>query len=380
MSGNSKKKIVILVLLILILGLLYLNSNIYKVSEHFSGYARCERRPLGGIYKEIFKEENVDLNNDLESCGLYYPCGYNGVEKELRNLDLGQNNKNRDIFGICGSDVIASKSSLWKVVSEYYGREKGSKLIPESFLLKDNRELPIFKEKFDPGKVYILKKNIQRKKGIKLTSDYNEISEANKKKYVMVQEKKESIIINKRRMNLRIYIFVQCKNGVKSVFIHEKAKCLYTSKDVIDPVNSNGEEFETLITNSYVTDLEIYNKNPLTLNKLLEYLENNNGVNGRQLKQKIYTNITEVFQSLLPKVCNCANLQGNNMYQMFGADILIDKQYNVYMLEVNKGPDMKHKDEADHELKKRVVFDTFEKMGVVKPKTSEYKNGYTQVI
>ena len=58
---------------------------------------------------------------------------------------------------------------------------------------------PIFKEKFDPGKVYILKKNIQRKKGIKLTSDYNEISEANKKKYVMVQEKKESIIITKQR-------------------------------------------------------------------------------------------------------------------------------------------------------------------------------------
>ena len=374
------KKTVIVVLVLLILGLVYL-LNCNNISEHFSGYYRCDRRPLGGIYKEIFKEENVDLNNDLESCGLYYPCGYNGVEKELRNLDFGQkNNTNRDIFGICGSDVIASKSSLWKVVSEYYGRKRASKLIPESFLLKENRELPIFKEKFDPRKVYILKKNIQRKKGIKLTSDYNEVAEANKKKYVMVQEKKESIIINKRRMNLRIYIFVQCKNGVKSVFIHEKAKCLYTSKDVIDPVNSNGEEFETLITNSYVTDLEIYNKNPLTLERLLDYLEKNNGVSGKELKRKIYTNITEVFQSLLPKVCNCANLKGNNMYQMFGADILIDKGYNVYMLEVNKGPDMKHKDQADHDLKKRVVFDTFEKMGIVKPKTSDYKNGYTQVI
>ena len=45
------------------------------------------------------------------------------------------------------------------------------------------------------------------------------------------------------------------------------------SKDVIDPVNSNGEEFETLITNSYVTDLEIYNKNPLTLERLLIILK-----------------------------------------------------------------------------------------------------------
>ncbi len=45
-------------------------------------------------------------------------------------------------------------------------------------------------------------------------------------------------------------------------------------------------EFETLIT-SYVTDLEIYNKNPLTLNKLLEYLEENRGVNSVKMRQNI---------------------------------------------------------------------------------------------
>ena len=255
------KKIIILVLVTAIVVMLELIFVFFRNNEEgFTNYYRCEKRPLGGIYKEILNEESVNLTQDLSEFNLYYPCGYNGVEKELRALDLG-GKTGQNIFGICGSDTIASKSSLWKVVSEHYGREFASKLIPESWLLKDNREFPLFKQQFTADKIYILKKNVQRKKGIKLTSDLEEVENAYKSKYVMVQEKHDSIIINKRRLNLRIYVFVVYKNGKKSVYIHDSAKVLYTSKDVEENSSSNSEEFETLITNSYVTDLEIYSIN-----------------------------------------------------------------------------------------------------------------------
>ena len=374
------KKIIILVLVTAIVVMLELIFVFFRNNEEgFTNYYRCEKRPLGGIYKEILNEESINLTQDLSEFNLYYPCGYNGVEKELRALDLG-GKTGQNIFGICGSDTIASKSSLWKVVSEHYGREFASKLIPESWLLKDNREFPLFKEQFTADKIYILKKNVQRKKGIKLTSDLEEVENAYKSKYVMVQEKHDSIIINKRRLNLRIYVFVVYKNGKKSVYIHDSAKVLYTSKDVEENSSSNSEEFETLITNSYVTDLEIYNKNPLTLNKLLVYLEENRGVNSVALKQKIYAVLKNVMIALLPKVCNCKNMRDQNMYQMFGADVLIDTKFKPYVLEFNKGPDMKHKDDADYKLKKKVIFDTFEKIGVIQGKDKTYENGYTQII
>ena len=374
------KKIIILVLVTAIVVMLELIFVFFRNNEEgFTNYYRCEKRPLGGIYKEILNEESVNLTQDLSEFNLYYPCGYNGVEKELRALDLG-GKTGQNIFGICGSDTIASKSSLWKVVSEHYGREFASKLIPESWLLKDNREFPLFKEQFTADKIYILKKNVQRKKGIKLTSDLEEVENAYKSKYVMVQEKHDSIIINKRRLNLRIYVFVVYKNGKKSVYIHDSAKVLYTSKDVEENSSSNSEEFETLITNSYVTDLEIYNKNPLTLTKLLVYLEENRGVNSVALKQKIYAVLKNVMIALLPKVCNCKNMRDQNMYQMFGADVLIDTKFKPYVLEFNKGPDMKHKDDADYKLKKKVIFDTFEKIGVIQGKDKTYENGYTQII
>jgi hypothetical protein len=40
---------------------------------------------------------------------------------------------------------------------------------------------------------------------------------------------------------------------------------------------------------------------------------------------------------------------------------------------------MKHKDEADRVLKKKVIFDTFNKVGVVKGKEN-YKNMYHKII
>ena len=56
------------------------------------------------------------------------------------------------------------------------------------------------------------------------------------------------------------------------------------------------------------------------------------------------------------------------------------KELRPFILEVNKGPDMKHKDEADRQLKKKVIFDTFNLMNVVKPKTDDYKNMFRKLI
>lgn len=368
-----------LALSVLILLLLYALMRCHDNCNHredFTSYYRCDKRPLGGLYKEIFNEEGINLETDLDKFDLYYPCGYNTLEKELKNLDLSEK---KDVFGVCGCDTISSKSSLWKTLETYYSRDKAKLLMPESFLLKNNAQIDLFRKSFDPKKIYILKKNIQRKKGIKLSSDLQEIENANKQKFVMVQEKKESIIINKRRMNLRVYVFVECKGGKKSIYIHDSVKCLYTSKDVEENTTPDQEEFETLITNSYVTDLNIYNKNPLTMNKLLDYLHENRGIDKDKLKKKIYKNLTDVFEALVPKLCNCDNLGGSNQYQLFGADILIDTKYEPYILEINKGPDMKHKDEADRVLKKKVIFDTFNKVGVVKGKDN-YKNMYHKII
>ena len=213
----------VLAALLLVLVIIYLRKvcNFNVVTEMFTSYKRCEKVPIKGLYRQILDEEGVNLEQDLDKFNLYYPCGYNKIEKELRSLTLKDY---QDVFGICGCDTIASKSSLWKTLENYYGRDKAREYMPESYLLRNDQQLTRFKNIFDPSRVYILKKNIQRKKGIKISNNLDEIVKARNDKFVVVQEKIDSIVINKRRMNLRIYLVVKCREGYKELYMHDNAK------------------------------------------------------------------------------------------------------------------------------------------------------------
>ena len=81
----------LLATIILMLVILYLRKacNFNAVTEMFTSYKRCEQIPIKGLYRQILDEEGVNLEQDLDKFDLYYPCGYNKIEKELRVVNSG---------------------------------------------------------------------------------------------------------------------------------------------------------------------------------------------------------------------------------------------------------------------------------------------------
>jgi hypothetical protein len=369
MFSSVKKNYIYSIILFLVILVVVLLLN--KTNEEFSNYYRCDSRKISGIYKEVLDEEGANLvNKDYD---LYYPCGYNNIEAQLTSLNI---NKNVKVFGICGCDKIASKSYLWKLLEKHYGRNEATRVMPRTFLLNNEKHKELFKTYYNPNKHYILKKNIQRKKGIKISNNLNEILNAYKHKYVLVQEMKESILINKRAMNIRLYLLVKCHGDKKEFFYHTLSKCLYADTDKTDEVDNS---FNTNITNSYSTSLDIYNKNPLTFNQLLMYFDNKLNYDSNVFISNFNRLLENLCNGVKKEICNCSNLKDNEMYQLFGADILIDKNFIPYILEINKGPDMKPKDKNDKKLKHKVIYDTFEKTGVIKPNDKKYTNLYVKI-
>ena len=57
---------------------------------------------------------------------------------------------------------------------------------------------------------------------------------------------------------------------------------------------------------------------------------------------------------------------------MFGVDIMLDEQLHPYILEMNKGPDMKPKDDEDYQVKK-VIEDTFGKVDLIDVDDNQYR-------
>lgn len=355
------EKILILTFLVIFLVLFPIYNYKNKKIENFT-YQRCKKMPLGRITGEIFKQYNIVPSTQNNDYDVYIPCGYNNVESELLKVE---NAKNKFVFGVNGCDHIVSKNYIWFLLKRCMGRENAGHLMPMSFILNDPSDMQYFKTKvYNPNDIYILKKNVQRKEGLKLTKDLNTILNAKNDRYKVVQQYLTNLyLVNKRKVNLRIYLLIVIKNNKKYFYIAKDGKCIYTYKEY----NDDDLDFESNIT-SYHLDMNVYKKNPRSFEELRQYI-NEDGNNGDLL----FSNINNI----LAKICKCLssdkavfqseNLKQSTTFQLFGIDIIFDKNLNPYLLEMNKGPDMIPRDDIDRKLKTKVQSHMFSTIGLLPP-------------
>jgi len=287
-------------------------------SSSVAGYIRVMNR---------FKFYEVDENWDI-----FVPCGYNRVELELE--EINPDNDHQIFLAIPGCDVMVGKTSLWKALENKYGREMASTIIPETFVLNNDDHVNLFKEIYEPDKIYILKNKRQRKEGIKLTKDINEIV-SDDMNYTLVQKYiNDILLVNNRKLNLRIYLLLTLKDGVLEGHLNRFGTCIYSNKDYIE----GSMEFESNIT-SYNLNLEIYNKNPLTFKQLRTYLLENGYEDPDILFSRIDNKVRLLCDAIKTSFGN-ENLKNNLCAQIFGLDFIVNKNLEPYLLECNKGPEM----------------------------------------
>lgn len=328
---------ILILFIILIIYLLLLEK------ELFTNYKRCKE--IKGITKEVLSEH--DINFSKKTWDLLLPCSYNTVHTELNNFS----EKGKYIYAIEDCDKLVSKVTLWKMLHDFYGRQLASNLMPETFILKDPKDKKLFKMHYNSNKTYIMKNKEQRKLGIKITNDLNDILTT--KDYFLVQKMIDSHKINGYKYNFRCYLLIVCDSN-KKFYLHKKIKYLYTSKKATNDLLDKDQH----ITNSYSMEKNIYDNNP-------RYLDNHD------IFMKIKILLTKVISAIYNKIC--LKIKDNTRFQLFGVDIMLDENLHPYLLEMNKGPDMKPKDNKDHSIKKKVIEDTFDKVNLIQIDNNEYQ-------
>ena len=326
-------------------------------------YYRCNNKMLGTILKDIFDKNNITHSND--DWNIYIPCGYNDVEDELKKISINNKDKNKYIFGVNGCDTIVSKNKIWESLVNCYGRKDASILMPESYVLDDPNEMEIFRKNFNPSQneIYILKKNVQRKEGLKLTKDYFEILDGYKDDYKVAQKYIRNLyLINGRKINLRVYLLIIIKNNKTYFYLCKIGKCIYTNKKY----NDNDLDFESNIT-SYNLDMSVYKDSPRHFSELIEYINENNKNNkdGNKLFNNIELLMKKVSLCLSKNLYQSKNIDGSITFQLFGTDVIFDEDLHPYLLEMNKGPDMSPRDNIDNTMKNKVQKDMLKSVGIL---------------
>ena len=350
-------------------------------------YVKCDRlRITDNVKHTLNKFDMKKINMSNLNWELYLPCGYNYVENEIDNIKI--TSTDQKVFAIKGCDNIASKNNLWKLFVDEYGRSEASRIMPTTYIIMNNEDMSIFKAEYNKNDMYLIKKNIQRKQGIFLSKNYDEIINEIKSDgdYRVIQKYVPDLFtLNNHKINIRLYLVIVCKNDIKTGYIYKEGKCIYsqkvhgdTSKNISSEELNNNEERQKYLT-SLNLDVKIYNELPETLNELELYL---NQKGSSYSYQMLWENIISIFKKLMIAIENdiCTNspISEITSFQLFGADIIFDNNMDAYLLELNKGPSMKYMTDRDELMKKKLMEDIFKLVGIIDIH-SKYQNEFIKL-
>jgi hypothetical protein len=355
---------------------------------------------------KVLDMTKINKTDDEKKASLIFPCGYNNIDDEIKGLpNLYEKDKKR-VFIIDGADEITAKNYLWKNILNHHGLDKARAISPNTYLLTDpekTEDIKRMEADHYPGKLYIMKKNIQRQTGLEITDDIDKIKR-NLGYYVLAQELlQNSYLVSGRKINLRVYIVVICYESETNVYVFNNGFMYYTKQMYV----KGDKTPDNHITTGYV-ERDVYHKNPLTHNDFKQYLDLDEGAkyhstnNPKVLSElektiksqglliskivfdRIDKLIADVFITFKGRICRKQNNKGEPIpifkdysVQIFGADVAINDQLQPQIIEINKGPDLSPKDDRDGSVKRKLVSDVLEILGL---KSYSKDNGLNLVL
>jgi hypothetical protein len=354
--------IVLVYYLLFIVVTLYINNYRERtVVDSFVNYTQCSKYKISKRLMEIFKTYKFSRSFSETDWDLYLPCGYTNVEKEL--LSIKPIHPNQIVFAIDGCDKIVSKYELWKVLRQKYGPHY-KKYMPATYecTSKGLKELLMY---HNQTKKYIVKKDLQQQKGLHIIHNINQFPKlvGNPDNLIIQELLDDPFTINKRKINMRVYLLIICKANIVSAYIHSNGFLYYTPK----PFDYYSTNKDSHITTGYI-DRAIYETNPLSIDDFRTYLVKHK-YNANIFHQNMVYFFKQIMNALHIPICNNSNLKDGTAFQLFGCDIAIDNQLGVKLMEINKGPDLDSKSKRDNHIKQEVILDVFEKINMIQQHT-----------
>ena len=273
------------------------------------------------------------------------------------------------------SNELTRKDLLYKNLSKLKELFPGNKFdfIPESYILPN--EYAFLKEKMDnnPNQFWIVKPvALCQGKGIFLTQNINEIP--NNYSYIASKYINNPFLINKKKFDLRIYVFVTSIMPLR-IYRYNEGLTRFSSNDYNQNKNDRCAHLTNYAVNknnkNYVKNMkpfEIdYNSSKWTLASFKQYLKEHN-INSELIFDKIDDIVIKTLISsennLYNAITKYCSFQ-ENCFELYGFDILIDDNLNCWLMEVNLSPNLHFDAPIDLKIKGEMMAEIFDILRIV---------------
>ena len=272
---------------------------------------------------------------------------------------------------------LGRKDKLWKnfySLKSIYPDEYN--FIPETYIIPEDKNNFLENYKKNPEKNWIVKPVASsRGRGIRLLSNLNVLP----KKCLVSNYIENPHLINNKKYDLRIYVLITSYNPLK-IYLYQEGLVRFASEDYCNvnsinkhnrfihltnySINKTSINFDNNISNDYS---EKFTGSKWSLSAFRKYCKDNS-LNFSELWLKIKDIVVKAIISAADTtiftVKNLTNYR-NNLFELYGFDIIIDGNFNPWLLEINLNPSLNCDTELDLKIKSDLMTDIYNIIGLI---------------
>jgi hypothetical protein len=243
-----------------------------------------------------------------------------------------------------GAGRLSNKTALWQGLLAALGREGACALVPESWQLDLPGDRRLIAGQ-PAGTVFIAKDPIlEQRRGLRLCADLPALLAAAGDGLTLAQRLlPDLLLIDGHRFHLRLYVVLIHRDDRLSLWRHPQGRCIWAPR----PLGEALLEPDAVITRA--TPLP---GRPIDLAGLLAYPEA-----PPALLTRIDALLSATVDAIAPALQRDWHLSCNPAFHLLGADVVVCGDGGVRLIELNSGPDLRPRSEADRLLKSAMVTD-----------------------
>ena len=254
--------------------------------------------------------------------------------------------------------------------------------IPETYLYPEQKK-EIYNKfhnyKYDPKDVWLFKPAKESfARGVEIIDNYTEIEKSKYKHFLISRYIMNPMLIRNKKFDMRAYVLVTGMNPLKVYFYKDgyvkipvknftldyeyiKDGCIHITTSDTNLVCFGGKE--------YKYDTDIYDEpSNFWSYVFFERYCNRLGINYTYIMDQMKDIFIKTFISLnsdFIKKIKKKKYQDRNLYQLYGLDLLIDDNYKVYLLELNRNPSMRGGHAVADYIYENIIADILNIVGIV---------------
>ncbi|XP_065214655.1 tubulin monoglutamylase TTLL4-like [Planococcus citri] len=303
---------------------------------------------------------------------------------QMRNTDYPKLHEHQKFNHFPSTYHVGRKDSLWKNIKQMkqrYGDRKFD-IAPPSFVLPEEKKT--FRMQWENGakdQCYILKPPASyRGEGIKIVSKLKQIPK--NENYVAQKYIHDPYLINDTKFDMRLYVLITSIDPLR-VYLYDNGLARFASVKYSFNFRNLDNHFMHLTNYSINKENKKYQANSdvharkghkWTLNTLWKYLDEQNIDTGK-LKEDLIELVVKTMISVEEPISKSAsqNLKSRyNAFELFGFDVLLDKNLKPWLLEVNISPSLHSSSKLDIAVKVPLVLNVLNIVGFHIPVSKKY--------